>query len=190
MVPLSALLPELAVLDRHRVRVTMWSATFQLMGAILAGLAGILIDHFSFVQMALIYTVIILPSLYLPLLVLREQPGRQIDASQRFGFVRSLMITLRNRAFLFLSATGIFVWTATSFLMVVTPYIVTEICLREGLCRFPVGLGGYLTGSDAHWPLVPPPIDRARVDLDHPAIHRHVGDHHAAPGLCCGNHRL
>ena len=55
IIPLGALLPELAVLDSHRVRLTMWSATFQLLGVIAAGLAGILIDGFGFPQMALIY---------------------------------------------------------------------------------------------------------------------------------------
>jgi GPH family glycoside/pentoside/hexuronide:cation symporter len=130
-IPLGALLPELAVMDRHRVRLTMWSAIFQLLGVILAGLAGLLIGRFGFIQTALLYAVLILPLLYLPFLTLREQPGRQIDAKQRFGFLQSLQITLKNRAFLVLSATGICFWTATSFLMVVMPYIVTEICLLQ-----------------------------------------------------------
>jgi len=61
IIPLGALLPELAIIDRHRVRLTMWSAIFQLIGVILAGLAGLLIDRFGFVHMALIYAALILP---------------------------------------------------------------------------------------------------------------------------------
>ena len=129
IIPLGALLPELAVIDRHRVRLTMWSAIFQLIGVILAGLAGLLIEGLGFIQTMLIYAALILPFLYLPFLTLHERPGRQIDASQRFGFLQSLMITLSNRAFLILSATGLCFWTATTFLMTVIPYIVTEICL-------------------------------------------------------------
>ncbi|MBN2117259.1 MAG: MFS transporter [Anaerolineales bacterium] len=131
MIPLGALLPELAVLDKHRIRLTMWSATFQLLGVIAAGLAGLLIDGFGFPGMALIYAAFILPLLYLPFLTLREQPGRQIDARQRFGFLQSLQITLKNRAFLVLSIAGIFFWSATTFVMTVMPYIVTEICLLQ-----------------------------------------------------------
>jgi GPH family glycoside/pentoside/hexuronide:cation symporter len=131
IIPLGALLPELAVIDRHRVRLTMWSAIFQLIGVILAGLAGLLIDGIGFVQMALIYAALILPLLYLPFLTLHEQPGRQIEESQRFGFLQSLTITLKNRAFLILSATGICFWTASTFLMLIIPYIVTEICLLK-----------------------------------------------------------
>jgi GPH family glycoside/pentoside/hexuronide:cation symporter len=131
IIPLGALLPELAIQDKHRIRLTMWSSTFQLLGVIAAGLAGLLIDGVGFTQMALIYAICILPLLYLPFLTLREQPGRQIDATQRFGFVQSLQITLKNRAFLVLSVAGIFFWFATTFVMAVMPYIVTEVCLLE-----------------------------------------------------------
>ncbi|CAG1013888.1 Isoprimeverose transporter [Anaerolineales bacterium] len=131
LIPLGSLLPELAVLDKHRVRLTMWSSTFQLLGVIAAGMAGLLIDHFGFTRMALTYAVFALPLLYLPFLTLREQPGRQIDVKQRFGFLQSLKITLRNRAFLVLSVAGVFFWMATSFVMSVMPYIVTEVCALQ-----------------------------------------------------------
>lgn len=131
IIPLGALLPELAIMDKHRVRLTMWSATFQLLGVIMAGLAGLLIDRLGFARMALIYAVFIFPLLFLPFLTLREQPGRQIDARQRFGFLQSLQITLKNRAFLNLSVAGIFFWAATTFVMVVMPYIITEVCLLK-----------------------------------------------------------
>jgi GPH family glycoside/pentoside/hexuronide:cation symporter len=131
IIPLGALLPELATLDKHRVRLTMWNASFQMLGMIAAGLAGILIDSLGFTQMVIIYAVFVVPLLYVPFLTLREQPGRQIDAKQRFGFLQSLQITLKNRAFLMLSFAGIFFWAATSFVMTVTPYIVTEICLLQ-----------------------------------------------------------
>jgi GPH family glycoside/pentoside/hexuronide:cation symporter len=38
VIPFGSLLPELARADRHRVRMTAWSASFQLIGVILAGL--------------------------------------------------------------------------------------------------------------------------------------------------------
>ena len=99
VIPFGSLLPELARTDRHRVRMTAWSASFQLIGVILAGLAGLLIEQKGFVLTMLIYALVILPLFYLPLLVLREQPGRQIKVEERLGFVHSLKITLENRAF-------------------------------------------------------------------------------------------
>jgi len=128
IIPFGSLLPELAETDRHRVRLTAWSASFQLIGVILAGLGGLLIDRSGYVFMALIYAGIILPSLYFPFLVLREKPGRQIESAKRMGFLQSIRITMTNRAFLMLTATGVCFWTATTFLMQTIPYIVTEIC--------------------------------------------------------------
>lgn len=131
IIPLGSLLPELAETDRHRVRLTAWSASFQLIGVILAGAAGLIIGRFGFVSMALIFAVIILPFLYLPFFVLREKPGRQIDTAQRMGFLQSIRTTITNRAFLMLTATGVCFWTATTFLMQSIPFIVTEICRQD-----------------------------------------------------------
>lgn len=127
-IPFGSLLPELARADRHRVRMTAWSASFQLIGVIAAGLAGLLIEQKGFALTTLIYALAILPLFYAPLLVLHEQPGRQIKVEERFGFVRSLKITLENRAFLVLTASGACFWSATTFLMLVVPFIVTEVC--------------------------------------------------------------
>ena len=131
IIPLGSLLPELAETDRHRVRLTAWSASFQLIGVIFAGAAGLIISRFGYVGMALIFGAVILPFLYLPFFFLREKPGRQIKAEQRMGFLRSVRATISNRAFLMLTATGICFWTATTFLMQSIPYIVTEICQQD-----------------------------------------------------------
>jgi GPH family glycoside/pentoside/hexuronide:cation symporter len=131
IIPLGSLLPELAETDHHRVRLTAWSASFQLIGVIFAGTAGLIIGRFGYVTMALIFAGIILPFLYLPFFVLREKPGRQIEAEQRLGFLQSIRTTITNRAFLMLTATGVCFWTATTFLMQSIPYIVTEICQQD-----------------------------------------------------------
>jgi GPH family glycoside/pentoside/hexuronide:cation symporter len=131
IIPLGSLLPELAETDRHRVRLTAWSASFQLVGVILAGTAGLIISRFGYINMALIFAAIILPLLYLPFFVLREKSGRQIEAEKRMGFLESIRTTITNRAFLMLTATGICFWTATTFLMQSIPYIVTEICQQD-----------------------------------------------------------
>ncbi|MBN1304249.1 MAG: MFS transporter [Anaerolineales bacterium] len=128
-IPYTALLPELAGTDRHRVRMTTWSAIFQLFGVVLAGMAGLLIARWGYFRMALVYAVGILPIMYLPFLVLREQHGRQIAVKERLGFWQSLAITLHNKAFLYLTAAGGCFWITTTFLMYIIPYIVTEMCL-------------------------------------------------------------
>ena len=125
----TALLPEIAVTDRGRVRLSAWSASFFLVGMILGGLAGMLIERLGYATAALIYGVVTLPFFYLPFLVLREPPGRNIPAAQRLSFRESVAAMLRNRAFLIMTATGVFYLGVTTLIQSVIPFIVTEICL-------------------------------------------------------------
>jgi GPH family glycoside/pentoside/hexuronide:cation symporter len=128
MIPYNALLPEVALTDQHRVRMAMWCAGAQLVGMILAGFAGLIIKAQGYVVMALICAGIALPLFYLPILALRERPDRWDTSPQRLGFRQSIAITLRNPAFQALTITGLCFWSATTFTMLIIPYIVTQIC--------------------------------------------------------------
>lgn len=91
-------MPELARADRHRVRMTAWSASFQLIGVILAGLAGLLIEQRGFVFTMLIYALAILPLLPAPAGA-AQQPGRQIKAEEHLGFWCSIKSRLQTAPF-------------------------------------------------------------------------------------------
>ncbi len=125
----TALLPELAITDRHRVRMSAWAASFFLVGMVLSGFAGPLIENTGYPITALIYAAATLPLFYLPFLVLRERPGRQIDAAERLDWRQSIAAMMRNRAFLIMTATGVFYWGITTLVQSALPFIVTEICL-------------------------------------------------------------
>ena len=129
LIPYGSLMPEVALTDQRRVRIGTWCASFQILGVILAGFAGLIIESKGFLVTALFYACIILPLFYLPFLVLRERPERQISETERLGFRQSIAVTLRNPAFLVLTAAGSCFWIATTFILIVVPYIVTEICL-------------------------------------------------------------
>jgi GPH family glycoside/pentoside/hexuronide:cation symporter len=137
-VPYSALLPELALSDQHRVRLSLWTTIFMLMGIVLSSFAGPAIKHLeetqiigmsAYATVALIYAVALLPFFYLPFLVLRERPSRQITASERLDFRQSILFTVRNPAFQVLTATGALYWIATAFVQAIVPFVVTELCL-------------------------------------------------------------
>ncbi len=128
-VPYSALLPEIARTDRHRVRVSAWTSGFMLIGMILGSSAGMVIERLGYVTTVLIYAAASLPLFYLPFLVLREQAGRQISPTERLSFWQSLSLTFRNPAFQVLIVAGTIYWTVTSLVQAVMPYVVTEICL-------------------------------------------------------------
>lgn len=127
-IPYMALLPELALTDHHRVRVSAWASGFFLVGMILGGLAGPLIENLGYVQTALIYAGALLPSFYLPFLVLRE-PDRQVAVAKRLDFRQSISVMLRSKPFVIMTATGVFYWGIATLVQSVLPYIVTEVCL-------------------------------------------------------------
>lgn len=128
-IPYRALLPELALTDHHRVRMSAWYASFQLVGMTLGSFAGLVIDNVGYVTASLIYAGTTLPLFYLPFLVLRERPGRQIAVTERLDFWQSISTTLHNRAFLIYTATWALYWSTTAFVQAAIPFIVTEICL-------------------------------------------------------------
>jgi GPH family glycoside/pentoside/hexuronide:cation symporter len=130
-IPYTALLPELAVTDQHRVRISAWASSFLLVGMIVGGFAGPLIERSGYVTMALTYAILTLPAFYLPFLVLRERPERQIEAESRLKLGPSLRVMLKNRPFVVMTATGFFYWGTTTFIQSTIPFIVTEICLMS-----------------------------------------------------------
>ncbi len=152
-IPYTALLPEIALTDQHRVRISAWTSGAFLVGMILSGLAGPLIDRLGYAGMAAVYAVGTLPLFYLPFLVLRERPGRQVDATERLNFREGLRVMLTNRPFRIMTATGVFYWSVTTFVQAVIPFIVTEICQLSKSDTFYFYIPGLLA-SLACYPLV------------------------------------
>jgi GPH family glycoside/pentoside/hexuronide:cation symporter len=127
-VPYMALVPELALTDKHRVRLSAWTSGFLLIGMILGGLAGPLIERLGYVTTALIYAAGLLPFFYVPFLVLRE-PGHREPTAERLNLREGIVFMMRNKPFLVMTATGIFYWGITTLTQSIIPYIVTEVCL-------------------------------------------------------------
>jgi GPH family glycoside/pentoside/hexuronide:cation symporter len=127
-IPYTALLPEIAQTEHHRVRVSAWSSGAFLFGMIVGSLGGPLIDALGYATTALIYTVAILPFFYAPFLVLRENSKRRVNAADRLDFRQGIKLMLKNRAFQVMTVAGVFSWMVTTFIQSIVPFIVTEIC--------------------------------------------------------------
>lgn len=124
----TALLPELALTDPHRVRLSAWSSSFFLIGIVAGSLVGPLIDRIGYAGAAVIYGVATLPLFYLPLLVLRERTIETTAAPERVTIRQSIGAVVSNPAFRVMTAAGIFYWCTTVFIQGIIPFIVTEIC--------------------------------------------------------------
>jgi len=134
-IPYTALLPELALTDQHRVRMSAWASSFLLVGMIVSAAAGMLIERFGYAGTALIYALLALPMFYLPFLVLRERADRQTTSAEGALPRRNLRAVvgsmLQNRAFVIMTAAGVFYWGLTTLVQSAIPYIATEICLLD-----------------------------------------------------------
>ena len=128
-IPYGALLPELALTEHHRVRMSAWYAGFQLVAMILGGFAGLTIGRLGYLNTALLYAVAAVPLFYLPFLVLRERSGRQIVPAQRLDFGQSIKATLKNRPFLVFVAAWACYWATVTLVQSAIPFVATEICL-------------------------------------------------------------
>ncbi len=132
-IPYTALLPDLALTEHHRVRMSAWTSGFMLLGLILSALAGPLIERVGYAGMGLAFALLGLPLFYLPLLVLRERREPAHEPEGRPHFFRDLATLRHNRAFVIMTVAGIFSWATTTFVQSIVPFIVTEICgLTEG----------------------------------------------------------
>ncbi len=130
-VPYNALLPELALTDEHRVRMSAWTSSFLLIGMIFSSAVGMLIERLGYAMAMGIYALVSLPLFYLPLRFLRERPERwnqDAGAVEPFNFFKSFKSMVRNRAFAVLTLAGAFYWGMTTLIQSIIPYIVTEIC--------------------------------------------------------------
>ncbi|HQE92344.1 MAG TPA: MFS transporter [Anaerolineae bacterium] len=134
-IPYTALLPELALTDQHRVRMSAWASSFLLIGMIVSGAAGLAIERFGYAGAALLYALLALPMFYLPFLVLRERPDRYATSTAGTWPRRNLRAVVasmwQNRAFVVMTATGVFYWGLTTLVQSAIPYVVTEICLLD-----------------------------------------------------------
>ncbi len=134
-IPYTALLPELAVTDHRRVRISTWSSSFLLVGMIVGAFAGPVIERFGYATMAIFCAVLCLPLFYGPFFVLREHReqwvSRTSDVSERLAFWKGLGVMVKNRPFLIMTATGACYWGITTLVQAAVPYVVTEICLLD-----------------------------------------------------------
>ncbi len=128
-VPYQALLPEIASTERHRVRISAWQSSFLLLGMMLGGLAGWIIEKRSFLFTVLVFAAFVYPLLILPLWFLREDPHRQVQKMEQLGFWKNLSIATSNKAFMtFATVWGVYLMT-TTLVQSSVPFIVTEVCL-------------------------------------------------------------
>ncbi len=129
VIPYQALLPEIAATDAHRVRLSAWQAGFLILGMLIGGLAGWLIEAKGILYAGLVCAGFALVVLGLPIYFLRDRMPQTRNAPERIPFGEGIKITFRNRNFVIFALVWALYLMATQFVQSAAPFIVTEVCL-------------------------------------------------------------
>jgi GPH family glycoside/pentoside/hexuronide:cation symporter len=127
-VPYEALLPELAVTEKERVGISTWRTGFLLGGNLLAGAAGPLISRWGYADSMGVFAAVAAPIIILPGFFLRRHVNQEAKPVQKIPFTAGLKTTFANTSFqVFILSWGL-MWIASTFIISLIPFIVTEIC--------------------------------------------------------------
>jgi len=126
--PYEALSTELAIGEKERSAISNWRMVFLLIGSILAGCAGPLIEALGYVQSMWIFAAVAAPFLILPGLFLRRRLKPKTQPVERLPFLDNIKAALGNPAFRVFALSWGLMWLGTTFTFETLPYIVTEIC--------------------------------------------------------------
>ncbi len=131
-VPYEALFPEILPQEKERLNISAWRSGFQLLGALLTGAAGPLIEKMGFANTALIFALGSAPFLFIPMFFLHEKIDQtgpiRSQANEELSLKKSLLLTLGNRPFQIFIFSWALYWIANTLVIETLPYIVTEIC--------------------------------------------------------------
>ncbi len=132
VVPYAALLPELTSFPKERIELATWQGFFRIMGLSIGFLgSSFLIERLGFKAMATVLGMVVLVSLYCPVLVVRERNVHLRKSA--FTFRQSVIQTFKNKPFRYYISGYMFFWFAFTLLTTGLSYIVTVLMgLGEG----------------------------------------------------------
>ncbi len=153
-IPYDATLPEMAPDSHERVQLSYWKNVLGLIGVLIGSLvAAPLFESIGPVAMGVVVGVVGVGTVWLSILGLRDvepPPGKPL------GALEGLKITLRNRQFIIVFISTLFIHLAYQMFLANMPYFVTlvlgkseaDVGIFQGVLIIVMGLSGMLWG---HW---------------------------------------
>jgi Na+/melibiose symporter-like transporter len=141
MVPYQALLPELAVTNAERIKLSASMAYFGIIGAIFASFfSGLIVSRWGFLTMGFIIGVMLF-TYYLPILSFSEKEiTRKKNKQEKLSFSKALSATFRNKPFLHFMGGFVFFRMGFELILAIMPYVVV-LMMRES-----EGMSGLIIG--------------------------------------------
>lgn len=121
--PYLALLPELTPDLTQRVNLTTAQSVFMLLSSMIFSFMGTILEQGGWVVVASLVAVATVAAFSPTALFLREKP--QAPGKAPAPLIRSIRLTLRNRAFLVIALSTSFYWFSLNMIIVMLPYWVT-----------------------------------------------------------------
>ncbi len=149
-IPYDGTLPEMAPESQPRVTLSYWKNVFGLLGVLVGTfVAAPLFENAGAVAMGIVIASVGLVTIWMTLFGLRESP--RVNA-QPMGAMEGLRVTLRNRQFLYLFFSTLFVHLAYQMLLANLPYFVTlvmgqsegDVAIFQGMVIIMMALTGPL----------------------------------------------
>ncbi|MCI0521315.1 MAG: MFS transporter, partial [Chloroflexi bacterium] len=151
-IPYDGTLPEMAPEAQPRVVLSYWKNVFGLAGVLVGSIvAAPLFESIGAVAMGAVVGGVALVTIWMSLLGLREAPP---VAKEPLGALEGLRVTMRNRQFLYVFVSTLFVHIAYQMLLANLPYFVTlvvgmtesDVAIFQGGIILIMGLTGPLWG--------------------------------------------
>lgn len=120
--PYLALIPELTTDLKERVNITTIQAVFILIGTIIFGLIGIVIENAGYAIMGLIISVITIISFAPMVFTIKEKPQQPTEKKEKAHLLKWIALTFRNRPFIFLVIATSFFWFGLNLLLLMVPF--------------------------------------------------------------------
>jgi glycoside/pentoside/hexuronide:cation symporter, GPH family len=130
MIPMMAILPEMASGDRDRVSLSGAQAAFGMLGTIAAAVgSGILIERYGYRGMAVILGAVTFFFYVAAIAGIRETP--HAASEEKISLFRAFSATFTNKDFLAFGVSIVFFWVGFTMLLQITPFFLTEVILRR-----------------------------------------------------------
>jgi glycoside/pentoside/hexuronide:cation symporter, GPH family len=153
IVPFRSVLPDIAPNSRERISVSAWQAVFGTIGVMIAAISsGPIIEAYGYSTMGILLAIVILISVWLSLLGIKEKPRSETDLKTTLSLKEALTQTLRNRHFLAFAASIISFQVGFQIFMIVLPFFV-EVILGESEAQVALYQGAFIIIMMAALPL-------------------------------------
>jgi len=130
MIPMMAVLPEMATGEKDRVALSGVQMIFGLIGSIAAAMgSGMLIDRMDYRGMAVVLGA--LAFLFYALAVVGIKEPEHEPRETQVPLVRAFASTFSNKDFMAFAASVVFFWMGFNMLLQITPYFLTQIMLMK-----------------------------------------------------------